>query len=42
MLCASHWRAELVEIGDGGGGWVRVSLDERRVKCKKSSDYSLP
>lgn len=42
MLCASHWRLELMEIGDGGGGWVQVSLDKRRVKCKKSSDCFLP
>lgn len=31
-----------METGDGGGGWIGVSLEKRRVECEKTSNCFLP
>lgn len=36
MLCVSHFRPELMEIGSGGGGCIRADPRGRRVEYKKA------
>lgn len=31
-----------METGDGGGGWIGVSLEKRRVECEKPLIVSCP